>query len=641
LSGIQTGQPVFANGSTFQLADKVTHTWGAHLTKFGASVERGAKHQNWINDESGTLFLGSWGANSTGNEVADLLTGRPVQFTQGTRVEGAHFTFWNVEGFAQDSWRVGRSLTLEYGLRMGYFRNTRAAENIGGLFDPSAYDASAVAYPDGRTLNGVKYVARGEVGPGVTADRAPYFMPRLNAVWDIGGSGSMLLRGGIGRFVNRPDGNPDYQQLRLPPNEYNVSIDSYSGAGLGNGTGLTFGTISEVNPFDRLGAAQPTLQSLSPFSIHYPETLSMSASASRRLPWNQTLEIGYVGTRGRHLQTQRNINTIPAGALSSGTLGGIDLSVPLNRVALDWSLVDRLRPFQAYGDIVYSEFEGRSRYNSLQATLSRHGGRLQYLASYTLGKTTGTVNGLVNTNDLVNSIDPKRNDSVLDSDRRHLLTTSFNYLLPSLPASTPGWLGGLVNGWQFSGVTTFTSGTPIRLGLGGDLSSGGVQQAWFGSPSVGQGGFVQGIVPAYRADPRNTWASSLGDRLLDVKALDIPAFGEILPVEPPYDLRMPSKWTADLTISKNFRIGERKNLQLRIAAFDVFNTAYPSSVNLGLTVQCNRHVDDVPTGAGYSAWNVCDPAGGFSFTPQTLENFGRIELLSGHRIVETSVRFLW
>ena len=84
---------------------------------------------------------------------------------------------------------------------------------------------------------------------------------------------------------------------------------------------------------------------------------------------------------------------MPFGILSSGTYNGVDLSNPVNRVAVA-SVADNLahvpalqRPEQ-HPDVY--DFNGVSNYDSLQVTLSRQTGRrLQYFVAYTLGKTRG------------------------------------------------------------------------------------------------------------------------------------------------------------------------------------------------------------------------------------------------------------
>jgi len=49
-------------------------------------------------------------------------------------------------------------------------------------------------------------------------------------------------------------------------------------------------------------------------------------------------------------------------------------------------------------------------------------------------------------------------------------------------------------------------------------------------------------------------------------------------------------------------------------------------------------VNGVPNGSGGFAGGVCDPEGGFHYTENTLENFGKINLKRGRRIVEFAVK---
>ena len=54
---------------------------------------------------------------------------------------------------------------------------------------------------------------------------------------------------------------------------------------------------------------------------------------------------------------------------------------------------------------------------------------------------------------------------------------------------------------------------------------------------------------------------------------------------------------------------------------------------MALDTTCNVRVDGVPNGAGGTRDGVCDPTRGFSLTPQTLANFGRVVLDHGHRVI--------
>jgi hypothetical protein len=101
----------------------------------------------------------------------------------------------------------------------------------------------------------------------------------------------------------------------------------------------------------------------------------------------------------------------------------------------------------------------------------------------------------------------------------------------------------------------------------------------------------------------------------------------------------------DLTLFKNFRVAHDQKLQFRAGFFDIFNMAYTSTapfttdVDLVLQTTCNRRVDHVPDGVGGYHDGVCDPTGGFSFTQNTLDNFGKINARRGHRVIELAVKY--
>jgi hypothetical protein len=535
---------------------------------------------------------------------------------------------------------------------MGYMPNNIEVNGFGAIFDPAAYNPNAGTFLDPGTyqrLNGYQYAATGDVPKSLVDNRDPFWMPRINAAWNIDGDGNNVIRGGYGMFVNRPMGNVEYDTtLRVPPLAYNVGVTPGDvSSDFAGGRGLTYDTLRFVDGLQRAGSGALAVNSpsISPDDNTWPTTHSFSVSYARRIPWGQVVEAAYVGTRGRDLVSRTDGNAIPLGAMiNGGVYGNADLSNPLHRVAAGTQVVNSFRPFQAYSGVTIFDLRGVSNYNSLQLTLSRQtSSKFSYFGTYTFSRAEGSLGGEYSTLD---PIDPSRSYGVLESDRSHIFNFSWNAVLPDPVQDGPLILKGILNGWQLSGISTVASGIPIRLRLTGNINSDGIEQAFFGTPSF-VGDRTGAFAPIYVSDPR-TGNASLGDKLFDINAIRIPnpAAGEIGDINPPYNLRYPTRMNHDLTIFKDFRFANDQRIQFRVGFFNLFNMAYAgvrsdltNDIDLMLETQCNVTVNGVPNGLGGTVDNVCDPSGGFSFTPNTIANFGKINLLRGRRVVEFALKY--
>jgi hypothetical protein len=638
---------IFSYNGFLRFGDNFTKVWNTHAVKVGAIVERQYKQQNFQHQANVQLNFAPWGNGSTGNEFADLLVGRPAQAAVGQPSAIGNFVAWNYEAYIQDSWKVKKNFTLEYGIRFGKWTNNVETNDLGAIFDPSRYNPSAGTFldPQRQRANGLAYVRTGDVDRNLTDPRPLLFMPRLNFAWDISGDGDTIVRGGGGVFFNREQGNAQYNIINIPPNSYASTLDAGNFQNLAGGTGLTYGTIRQADPFSALGGFDMSTVNLS--ALDWPKTYQVSASVARRIFWRQTVEVGYVGTFGRNLAAQQNVNVIQPGTFLSGVIGGSNLSNPVNRAALAGSAIDARRPYPTLRAVNLFQPIGESDYNALQLTLSRQAGKFTYLLAYTLSRFEGTVG-----NDFaqIDPLDPARTRGILALDRTHTANFSWTWRLGD-PVQEGGFGKALLNGWNLSGISTFASGFPIRLGFAGDLGSDQMEMAWYGTPHyLGfSGNFSQGsiggITPTYSCNPQiKGGGNNVGDKILDVSCLGIPGFGQSGPFVGPYNLRGPSRNFHDLTVFKDFQLGGARRLQFRAGVFNVFNQAYPNpllgDIDFRLEANCNRRVLGVSNGAGGTA-DVCDPQGGFSFTQNTLNNFGKIISKRGHRVIEFALRLFF
>jgi hypothetical protein len=625
---------VFAYSSFVSLADNVTWVRKGHAVKAGIVAERWQKRQNTPNTANGRFTFDINAPGSTGVPFGDVLVGRVSSVTVGTPSAVGDFVSRSIEAFAQDSWRIGKRFTLEYGLRVGRWTNNEEVKDLGAVFLPWRYDPAAGLFVDaGRTrLNGVAYARTGDVGRALTRSRPTLWMPRLSAVWTLDPAGRTVLRGGAGVFYNREQGNAQYGVLTLPPNAYSATLTAASLTGLA-GRGLTYSTLGLVDPFAAPSAI--SINTVSPTALDWPRTITASLSAARQLPWRQVLEVGYTGSFGRHLAEQQNVNVVAPGTLLGGTLGNADLADPVDRVALDPSAANARRPYPALQNVVNFVPSGTSSYHSLQATLKGQSKRFRYLAAYTLSTSTGTLGSDLG---LIDPIDPRhRSYGVLPTDRTHVATLSWSVRLGD-PVAHGRVRRFLLNGWELAGISTLMSGAPIRLTFTGDLAGSAMSQAWWGTPD-----HPNPVFPVYSCDPRHRTPAGA---FLDIACIGIPPFGQPGSLVQPYYMRAPGASFHDLVLLKNVGVRWRKKthtVQVRAGIFNLLNQAFPTSagdVDLALDTRCTVRVNGVPNGVGGTRDNVCDPTRGFSFTPQTLQNFATAIATRGHRSVSLSAKLL-
>ena len=463
------GEDLYAYNSSLMFTDTFTKVMNTHAIKAGISVERARKDQNFQNNEAGEMIYSNWGNGSTGNVFADTLTARPSQATFGTKSLDGNFQLWNIDFFVQDSWKVKKNFTLEYGVRFSKMTNNIERNGYGARFDVTRYDPGLGAYRDDTKtyMNGVAYAELGEVDKNLIDTRPIYIMPRVNFAYDIKGDGDLIVRGGAGVFYNRPMGNAEYDVIRFSPYAYSITMDAGSTQNFPGGR-MDYNTMGQADPFAFVGGiAVP--QSVSVESVDYPRYFTTSLSVGKRLPWQQFLEVGYVGTFGRHLLNSRHDNIVPEGALTEPSP---------TRSSARRSTAPSLTSYRKYptlGGVGFWEYNATSNYHSLQATLSRQtSGRFQYFATYTFSKVLGMINSEYTESDPY--FPRERSYGVLSYDRTHVANLSWNYMVPDLTKSESGFLKGLLNGWQLSGISNFSSGIPIRVSLSGDIPSDGMQQ---------------------------------------------------------------------------------------------------------------------------------------------------------------------
>ncbi|HYK90550.1 MAG TPA: TonB-dependent receptor [Acidobacteriota bacterium] len=572
--------PYTNENPVFAWTDNFNRLMGKHTLKLGVYIERMRK------DEVG-------GPNTRGSFAFDRDTNNPLDtnyafsnailgifqnYSEGTWRPYSLYRYTQVEWYAQDSWRVSKKLTLDYGIR--FYNAPGAHDNRFALttFDPSQYSASKAAVlirpgldankkrvgidPRNGTIYPQVYIGlfapgSGTYAPGMVVGGKDGFSgalydtpavsigPRFGFAWDPFGNGKTSIRAGAGVFYDRPQGNVYSGTNGQPPVAYTPT--------------LYYGTLDTF--LQSQGAVGPTSVNAPQVGQQgLPRVVNYSLGVQRDIGFGTVVDVSYVGSVGRHLLYQLNINPIPMYAHFNPANTDPTTNKPLPD--------NFLRPYLGLSDINERSFGATSSYNSLQVSANRRMSRgMQFGASYTFSKALGIVS-----DDFTNVspyFDPRaRNYGPLNFDLTHTLVVNYTYQVPSLGKkldSKP--LDAVLGGWQISGITSFISGTPVNPGFstvdGTDItgSTEGARMNLIGNPYL----------------PKSDRTFS---RNFNTQAFARPAVRDFGNAGVFY-LRNPGINNWDVTISKRvpLGLGEQRYFQFRAEFFNAFNHTQFNGMN--------------------------------------------------------------
>jgi hypothetical protein len=467
-----SGFPRTITQNSFVFSDGLSFVRGAHAVRLGGSVTRLQDNVNLVGLGSFVRFL-SWpdfllglSAGSKGTDFSNVFASFD-DFGLTTR----EYRVWEGVGFAQDDWRIRKSLTLNIGVR--YERLGQFGDRLGrnASFDIGKADPNPP--PDGSVAG---YIVAsnfpGATPPGVVRANNTFgndgagqntIAPRIGFAWQIlPRSSRLVLRGGYGMYYSRPTGQAFYQNVFGAP----FSVFRIN-AGVANANATFQAPFPQPFPtpdsFPFFPAYSPTttttIYSVAPGfrpAVIQQYSLNVQAELQRDL----LLEVGYVGTRGIHLLRQRSLNQAlsasansPIRGVSENTVANIPLRVPIPGVPPD--------------SLVLMESEGSSGYNGLEASMTkglRHG--VQFLASYTFSKTLDTDGSDINSTSSGNALtlgdqnSPKERWGRASFDRTHRFVFSTTWALPS---PSHGLRRVVLGNWFLAAIATIQSGGALTI----------------------------------------------------------------------------------------------------------------------------------------------------------------------------------
>lgn len=517
---------------TTRLSNVASYVRGSHTWRGGFELRYVQRNDRSEPDARGTfVFTGLMTSNltatglpirETGFDFADFLLGLPQQTSIQHGLSSTYLRSWEVSMFGMDDWRVTPQFALNFGVRYELLLPPVEKFNHMANLDV-APDFSAVAV-----------VLPSEVGPytgrfprALVRTDANNIAPRIGIAWRPFRNRGVVVRSGYGIFFNAGSYNqfarsmtnqPPFahatQTVLTSPTQLLTLHDGFPAAP----PHVVTNTYA-VNPNYRVGYAQI-------WNLHIQHELMRSLF----------LSLGYIGTKGTHLDLTRWPNRAPLGS---------PLTIEQRR------MISNARGFR------YQTFGASSAYHAFEIRLRRRfAGGIAISGTYTWGKS------------LDNASTPQDESNIAAEwgrssfDIRHRLSVRYSYEFPfggRRRYRRQGWLAQLFGNWGIAGDMRLESGRPFTARvLGSSANISGTGTNFTGRADV------TGQPVSLPRSQRSTlhW--------FNTEAFTVPPPGRFGNAGR-NTITGPGTVSFNMSLSKRFSFGEKIRGNLRVNAQNVFN----------------------------------------------------------------------
>jgi len=551
--GASSSVPRSRADTNWQYFANVSYNTGKHNFKTGFEFRRTS-----INS---LLFSGFRGKLSF-MTLEDFVSGTVDGGSSFTGDPHRHTHQNNYGAYFQDNFRVTRRFTFNYGLRWDYFGVVGEKNNLFSIYNAGTNSLLQVGSPGLSKLYPSDYKD---------------FSPRLSLAYDLFGTGKTVLRAGWGLYYDAFS-----QDFFLQQSFYNAGNfgPAYNDIGLSPVAALCPTATPLALGVPVYGSCPASLQPV--FTVDQnsrtPYVQNFNLNIQQELGGHAALQVGYVGSQGRHLFRFRDINQInPATGL------------PLT---------------SSFGVINQLETTAASNYNSLQVNLKTKGfhglmSTVNYTWSHSIDNASDGFDFVPQATQPDNSLNPAAEKGNSNFDVRQRFSWLLTYELPG-----SSWAPKLTKGWSIDSVVTLMTGTPFdptyffegnfngsgedfgRMDLVGNPFAGtstpsnylnlqafAVPCTWVPSVPPPVGGYVAGVpVPGNCAPGSQHFGNTRRNSF----------YG------PPY-----RNW--DFSIAKGTPLTERLTMQLRADFFNILN--HPNFSNPVLPCYCIDLLNGAPPDA--------------------------------------------
>jgi hypothetical protein len=534
-----------------QLFGNISIVSGKHSYKMGYEYRRTFINSFINSGHRGTLSFYS---------LADFLSGA---IDGGGSASGysTRYSYQNGDGvYFQDSWRATNRITVNYGLRWDYYGVVGEQNHAFDLFNVNTQALERVGAAGGPS----------ELYPKDWKN----FSPRVSVADDLFGNGKLVLRTGVGIFYDGASqdffvGNQPWNTL---PAQAGPAFNNITFAASPAGTTIVSGQ-PVYSGYSASSAFTVSQGIVTPRYVAY--NLNLESQVAKKI----AVQIGYVGSQGRHLFNLRDLNQVNNVSGSTYSCG--------NGTTITYGQ-------QCFPSLVYLnqvQTGALSNYNSMQATLKLqnwHGmtSTLNYTWAHSIDTASDGQDFVPDAAMPDNNFNQHGERASSNFDVRQRVQWYWTYNLPNYKAAK--WI---TNGWSLDGVFNFATGQPYTVNWIYEADYNGTDE-WYGRPD---------IVGSTKA--RHGYNSSNGGyNLLNANAFVAPCTwdnnaGACVPgtQHPGSEGRNAFNATDytnyDFSLTKKSHLSERVTMQLRADFFNIFNHpnfSNPLMPSFGLDGFANR-----------------------------------------------------